>query len=158
MTNPSNNTQISIAVSILKVEEGYRARPYLCPAGYVTIGYGNKLSNNKNIKPEDLDFYLPEPVAGFWLKNTVEALHDKLVQYPFYQTCNRERKAILISMAYQLGMHGLLQFKHFLASLVAQQWKDASKHGLDSLWASQTPLRAQKHMSIIEHGFIGEVY
>jgi lysozyme len=158
MTNLTNAPHISIAVSILKIEEGYRARPYLCPTGYITIGYGNKLSNNKNITPEDLEFYLPEPVALSWLQDTVTQLERALIGYDWYQVCNSERKAILISMAYQLGMHGLLQFKHFLASLVAQQWKDASKHGLDSLWASQAPSKAQKHMSIIEHGFIGEVY
>ncbi len=30
-------------VTLLKREEGYRALPYLCPAGYPTIGYGHRI-------------------------------------------------------------------------------------------------------------------
>jgi lysozyme len=157
MTNPTSSPQISIAVSILKIEEGYRATPYLCSEGYPTIGIGQRIGS-KGTPLSAYEFTCSESLSEQWLSETITNLDSQLNEFDWYQVCNSERKAILISMAYQLGMHGLLQFKHFLASLVAQQWKDASKHGLDSLWDSQAPSRAQKHMSIIEHGFIGEVY
>ncbi|WP_408736265.1 glycoside hydrolase family protein, partial [Acetobacter persici] len=36
------NDSISIAAGLAREYEGLRLKPYICPAGYWTIGYGNR--------------------------------------------------------------------------------------------------------------------
>ena len=49
-------------------------------------------------------------------------------------------------MAYQLGVNGVLKFKKMIEALRSKDYKEASKQGLDSLWAKQTPQRANRLM------------
>lgn len=37
---------VALALPVVKEFEGFRARPYYCPDGYVTIGYGNRFYEN----------------------------------------------------------------------------------------------------------------
>ncbi|MEM2124985.1 MAG: lysozyme [Candidatus Methanosuratincola sp.] len=39
-----------LAIKLIKHFEGLRLKPYLCPAGYTTIGYGHVLSSGESIQ------------------------------------------------------------------------------------------------------------
>jgi len=139
---------------IIKFEEGFKDRPYYCSEKYPTIGYGFKLGKKNAPLPE---FKLPEPVAKVWLLTLIAELKEQLSQE--LNGLNDERQAILISMAYQMGVEGLRGFKKFLSALKAKDWALASKEMLDSKWArSDSPARAKRHSQVILSGSFFGIY
>lgn len=49
--NAHNPTSVSPAcIALVKVHEGFKARPYLCPAGKLTVGYGHRLYSDAEAK------------------------------------------------------------------------------------------------------------
>ena len=48
------------------------------------------------------------------------------------------------NMAFQLGAHGLQKFEKTLQHVKARNWSGAADEMLDSLWAKQTPNRANR--------------
>jgi len=53
------------------------------------------------------------------------------------------RYAVLLNMVFQMGIHRLLEFQHTLHAVLTSDWQAAHDGMLDSLWAKQTPYRAQ---------------
>ena len=49
---------------------------------------------------------------------------------------------MLLEMAYQIGVSGLLKFRKMLAAIERQDWCEAYEEGKDSKWYRQTPSRA----------------
>lgn len=55
---------LSIATELCKRFEGFRAKPYLCPAGVATIGYGSThYSNGRKVTLQDSPVTEPEAKA-----------------------------------------------------------------------------------------------
>lgn len=147
---------VSDATVLLEEEEGFRAKPYLCSEGYPTVGYGQRIGA-KNQPLSAYQFCLPKPVGQAWLTFNIELLIDAVATHPHgiasaFATCNLARQTILISMAYQLGVDGLAEFKNMLAAIKDERWQDAETHALDSLWAKQTPARAKRHARVLATG------
>jgi lysozyme len=69
-----------------------------------------------------------------------------------YNKLNTERQTILISMAYQMGYKGLMDFPKMWAALGQGDWFEASEQAKDSLWYRQTPQRAARHARVLEEG------
>jgi lysozyme len=65
---------------------------------------------------------------------------------------NDARQAVLIGMAFQMGLKGLLQFKRTLGSIEDGQFSEAAAEMLDSAWAKQTPARAMRLATQMETG------
>jgi len=139
------------SVDILEFEEGYRESPYLVSEGYPTVGIG-QLIGTKNAPLEQYNFKMSRLVAQVWMAKHVVEMQKELEDYAWFQNCNDERQAILISMRYQLGLSGLLGFKKMLAAIECYYWQEAHDQGLDSAWAKQTPERANRHMDAILSG------
>lgn len=140
-------------IALLKQEEGFRPRPYYCSEEYPTIGYGFKLGKKRAPLP---DFKLPEPVAALWLGTLVSELKTELSVELF--NLSEERQAVLISMAYQMGVDGLRKFKKFLAAVKVGDWKLAATEMQDSLWFKQTKQRAIRHRDVILSGSFSGIY
>ncbi|GLS27751.1 glycoside hydrolase family protein [Marinibactrum halimedae] len=153
------NNVITLAAKILRAEEGFRSRPYYCSNGYPTIGYGLKIGT----KCAPLHFFtltLTKEMANAWLLDKCSSLLDQLEQkIPAFIELNDDRKAILISMAYQLGVQGLLGFTNTLACIDADDFDDAAREMLDSKWAEHdSPQRAERHSQVMRTGSIRGVY
>ena len=56
---------------------------------------------------------------------------------------------VIVSMIFQMGSAGVKKFKNFLLCVEKHQWKQAKVNGLDSLWARQTPSRANELMDML---------
>jgi len=69
-----------------------------------------------------------------------------------YSNASDKRKAIIISMVYQMGCPGLSEFNNTLRSMAQGDWEGAANNMLSSLWAKQTPNRAQRHSTVIRTG------
>jgi lysozyme len=135
---------------LLMFEEGLREKAYYCSEGYPTIGIGWKIGG-KN-----------QPLEHFkWMQMSKQAAlaqcHDESFVLSMqlhaiidcWQDLNEARQAVLISMAYQMGLTGLMKFKKMIAAIEAGDFVEAAAQGKDSRWASQTHSRANRHMRVI---------
>jgi lysozyme len=133
---------------MLKSEEGFRSAPYVGNRGYVHIGYGYKLHKDTGLDPDSFSIEISEKVASLMLDTKVEKIESKLSHGRYGKTFKRQtqaRKDVLISMAYQMGYSGLMSFTNMWSALEADNMAKAAIEALDSLWAIQTPERAQRH-------------
>ena len=147
---------MELARKIIAIEEGWRNQPYYCSEGYATVGYGFKLSNTKW---GDLpSFVLPLSAGNAWLDSEIELINNKLIGHNWYENLDDVRRAIIISMAYQMGIGGLFEFKGMIKSLYDKDYQEAAGHMLDSLWARQTPARADRHANQMRTGIIHNYY
>lgn len=164
---------MSTLAKLLKHEEGWRSRPYLCSQGYPTVGYGFKLGP-KGSPIRYYNFELPQSAGEAWLAEHVAAVLEEFDDYPETRgalaACllkdgvepaeahHSPRAAVLVSMAFQMGVQGLLQFKQTLKYVAQANWSNASANMLNSLWASQTPERAKRHAEQMLTGEWAKVY
>ncbi len=77
---------------------------------------------------------------------TRESIHNALSH------CNEARTDVLLSMAYQLGVEGVAQFKNMLSAIAKENFDEAANAMLSSLWARQTPGRARRHAEVMRRG------
>ena len=135
-------------ISLLNFEEGYSEKPYYCSAGYPTIGIGKRIGP-KGAPLSQYQFTVSKQLAAVWLS---EELQQKVADMSTHASitaamaaCNDARKAILISMAYQMGADGLAKFTNTLKAISEKRWSDAKSGMMNSAWAKQTPNRAKRH-------------
>lgn len=117
----------------LKVDEGFRSKPYLCTAGANTIGFGRNL-DALGISEEEAEHMLRNDVAR------VEHELDKA--YPWWVKCPGSVRRGITNMAFNLGISRLGGFKRMIACLQAGDYRGASVAALDSKWADQVGDRA----------------
>lgn len=78
------------------------------------------------------------------VKNRVTSIIASLsLKLPYWKDVPDDAKEVLIEMGYQLGVTGLLGFKKTLYAVKTKDYVGASDQMLQSLWARQTPKRAQ---------------
>ena len=143
---------------VIAFEEGFRAKPYKDSLGYPTIGYGIKMAN-KNANIDNFECEIPEPVALMWLEYHAAKEETKLCKYSWFMHQKPDVQDILISMAYQLGLKGLLGFRNMIKALSVNDMETAATEALDSKWArSDSPNRAQRHARVIRGESIDDVY
>jgi len=75
-----------------------------------------------------------------------------LLALPWMEKLNDARQAVLIGMAFQMGMKGLLQFKRALGSIEDGHYNKAAAEMMDSAWARQTFGRAARMAQQMETG------
>ena len=122
---------LELAAALCRQFEGYRAKPYLCPAGIPTIGYGSTYySDGRKVTLQDPP--LPEPNARALLMVELEHtyLPGVLRQCPGLATDERKLNAI-VDFAYNLGI-GRLQTSTLRRKINAKDW-DGAKEQL-MLW------------------------
>lgn len=148
-------------ISLLNYEEGFSAKPYYCSAGYPTIGIGQRIGP-KGAPLKLYEFTVSKPLAAVWLAEKVKETLADMDKYPNIRAaidaCNEPRKAILISMAYQMGAEGLSKFTNTLRSVAKQDWHAAQAGMLASKWAKQTPNRANRHATQMLTGVWDQEY
>lgn len=123
--------------------EGFRGRPYKDSLGFITIGFGRCL-DTKGIS-QDEGLYLLDDDIG-------DATREVLGALPWVEQMDEVRRGVLIEMCFQLGLDGLMQFKHMLAAAQQSIWDRAADEMLSSTWAQQTPERAQELAGIMRNG------
>ncbi len=135
---------------MIEREEGFKSTPYYCTSGYPTVGIGWRIGK-KNQSLEDFELIqmckgTAYAQLGFEISGIKAALSNEL---EFFEKLSEVRQCVLISMAYQMGVKGLLSFKNMLDAMRAGCWNDAAHEGLDSKWYKQTPHRASRQMKTL---------
>jgi lysozyme len=147
-----------IPQSIIKKEEGWSSAPYRDHLGYPTIGWGRLLSRDiesplptiTTTKAKELD----------WLNRRIELIVSQLSkQFGLaWGKCSDVRKAVLISMCYQLGFGGISAFRNMWAAIEDGDIELAVKEMMDSLAARQTPARWQRQSEMFRKDVIDNYY
>lgn len=123
----------------LKGDEGVRSTVYSDSLGYATIGIG------RLVDPRKTSVGLRQIEIDFMLQNDIEDRINMLSKYlPWFQNLDSARQGVLLNMAFQLGVAGLLAFKTTLALADKGDYNAAADAMLQSKWAQQTPARAQR--------------
>lgn len=117
----------------VKRHEGFRRHPYYCTAKKFTIGYGRNLD----------DVGITEEEAGELLKNDITECQAGVNKNISVDLCNPARVGVLVNMAYNLGLKGLMAFSKMIAKVEKGDFNGAAEEMLDSRWAQQVPNRAQ---------------
>jgi lysozyme len=122
---------LELAAELCKRFEGFRSKPYLCPANVATIGYGSTYYAN-GVKVTLNDPPTTQEEAHVLLMHELEHtyLPSVLRQCPILATDERKCNA-LISFTYNLGC-GRLQTSTLKRKINAQDW-DGAKEQL-MLW------------------------
>lgn len=106
--------------------------------GYLTIGYGRLIDKAKHGG-------ISEGEAEYLLQNDVSIVLSALRRnINFFDSLCVERQAVLLNMAFQMGIAGLLKFKKTLTLIEMGDYEAAAEGMLKSLWAKQTPNRANE--------------
>lgn len=116
-------------------DEGCRLKPYRDQVGKLTIGVGRNLD----------DVGLSQTEADFLLDNDISrATAAVIARVPWAMTLDEVRREVLINMAYNCGIAGLLGFKKMLAACERGDWAAAKTEMLASKWAGQVGERAER--------------
>lgn len=122
----------------LRGEEGEVLTEYKDHLGYSTIGVGRLIDKRKGggITAEESAYLLGNDVD-----NVVNGLNKRL---PWWTKLDEARQGVLVNMAFQMGIDGLLGFKNTLAMIERGDYASASVGMMKSKWAQQTPSRAKR--------------
>jgi lysozyme len=115
-------------------EEGFRRKPYRCPSGALTIGYGT-----------NLDAGLDDEEAMFLLEHRINKAISGCLAFPWFARLDAVRQAVVVMMAYQLGVDGVAEFTDMCAALERPDFESAADAMQDSKWARvDSPARAYR--------------
>jgi lysozyme len=114
--------------------------------GYWTIGVGHLIDDRKR-------GYLPDFIIDTLLEYDIAKVQRELIAaLPWFIELDPPRQAVLVNMGFNLGVAGLLKFAKTLAAIKTGSYHEAAIHMLDSKWARQVGVRAQRLATQMETG------
>jgi GH24 family phage-related lysozyme (muramidase) len=143
----SNEFRIRLKEEIIS-DEGSVLKVYKDHLGYRTVGVGHLIIPSDEewgvgvghpitqTRADELLFY---DLANV-LKECEDNFHNNWRDWP------EEVKLIIANMAFNLGLPKLTAFKKMLTAINKEDYKTASKEGLDSRWAKQVYNRSRRLM------------
>jgi len=122
----------------LKRDEGVVNHAYQDSLGFTTIGVGRLIDARRGggLSDSEVDYLLNNDITDKTAQ-VLEAL-------PWAKELSEPRLGVLINMAFQLGIRGLLGFPSMLGAVRTGDYGTAALHMVDSKWAKQTPDRAKR--------------
>ena len=120
----------------IKEHEGLVLKPYKCPVGKLTIGYGHNLEDN-GLSQSVCEYILIEDIEE--AKKNLYAVFTK----DFFNTLNDDQKIALIDMMFNLGLSRFLTFKKFILAVKQRNFDRASVEIIHSKAYTQAKRRYQ---------------
>jgi len=140
----------------IKAHEGFSARIYKDSVGKATVGYGflvaalssDELKLNGG-KAEPMSREVADKILNLKLKKLKKRLFQCL---PWLASKPQDVQDTLVEMAYQLGIAGLLGFRHTLGCIEAGDYAQAARNLRASLLYRQTPKRVEDYVKGLKNG------
>ncbi|MBQ7284852.1 MAG: glycoside hydrolase family protein [Alphaproteobacteria bacterium] len=148
------------AIQRLSLHEGIRLQPYRCPRGFLTIGIGRNLEANPLSREEikvlgrrDLSSGITRQEAFFLLRGDIRrTINYCRKKISFFDKLDDERQYVLVDMAFNLGIGGLLKFQKMLYFIGSGNYRQAATEMLSSSYARQVKLRAERLAQTLHSG------
>ena len=115
-------SEVDIVIKRLVSEERFMSflyddaddQPVAAPKGNATIGYGCNVQAGWSL-------WLSTQV----LRIQVQERQNSLVNYSWYMGMNAARRSVILDVAFNDGLGGLLSFHLMIAAIEAQNWSEA---------------------------------
>lgn len=130
-------------MAALKEDEGRMPMMYNDPVGVKTIGYGHNLESGPPLSDLAMNQILLDDIAD---------AERRCRRFPWYEGLDDVRQAVIVNMAFNLGLGGLGGFRRMIDALVAARYDEAADEMLDSRWARQVPERARRLAAMMQSG------
>ncbi|SBV99123.1 putative Lysozyme [uncultured delta proteobacterium] len=129
-----------------------RHAAYRCPAGKLTIGYGHNLEANP-LPGMGEGATMVEHEAAKLLERDAELVTGQVLRaLPWSITLDFPRFAVLVNMAFNMGIAGLCSFTGTLADVKRGDYAGAARRMRASKWAFQVKERARRLIRQMETG------
>ena len=125
------------------LHEGLRLKPYTDTVGKTTIGVG------RNLTDKGLSFGEAEILFTHDLE---EHEMDLVGAYPWVLALDAVRYAVMVDMAFNLGISRLSGFRVTLSSVEGGDYQQAAEEMLQSKWARQVKTRAVRLSEMMASG------
>ena len=119
----------------LSQEEGRKNKPYTDTVGKLSIGVGRNLTD-VGLSDDEIDYLLANDI-----KRATVSLNTAL---PWWTSLDSVRQKVLLDMCFNMGINSLLEFHNTLSFMQAGDYNSAANGMLNSLWAKQVGIRADK--------------
>lgn len=141
-----------LLIKELRADEGEKLRSYRDHLGYWTIGVGHLIDPVRGANPAPFGADLREgksitaEQSALLLGLDIDAKAAELDRRaPWWRDLTENRQRVLLNMAFQLGVSGLLAFRKAVAAMQVGDYDEAGRQMRDSAWAkTQTPQRAAR--------------
>lgn len=130
-------------ISELRRDEGVIPHAYQDSLGYWTIGVGHLIDKRKGGKMPDV---IIDMLLRYDIDEKIAELNEKL---PWWGFLDEPSQRVIVNMAFNLGVEGLLKFKDFMDALKDGDRDRAASEMLSSKWAEQVGARATRLATII---------
>lgn len=112
--------------------------------GNPTVGVGRLLTEKHGIKEWEAEYLLSNDLDRVW--------HQVESRVSYFAGMSEVRQAVLVNMAFNLGVNGLLKFSKMFGAIEREDYLAASVEMLHSLWARQVPNRAERLAEMMRTG------
>lgn len=124
---------------------GLPIKPGTVVKGHATIGFGRALDVHGISQDE----------AGALLANDLLVVEKALTQWPWYTMLDPVRRGVMINLAYNLGVHGLLGFARMIGALQRLDFEGAAHELASSRWVHQVqPSRSSRLIAQLRTGVL----
>lgn len=92
-------------LELIKKFEGFSSTPYICPAGYWTIGYGHRINYNEDIHGS-MDIFKKQGVLQSYAEDLLKQdliSAERAVNKLITSTLNENQFSALVSFVFNLG-------------------------------------------------------
>ena len=135
-----DNDTLAILTELTADREGFRRKPYLCTAGYLTIGYGHRI---KSGSPLGEDETISEYAAHQLLRHDLmKAWSD--AEFLIMEKGVEPKEIYYIAvtlMIFQMGLAGTRRFRRFFRAMLTNNRPAMVVELMNSKWYGQTPIR-----------------
>ena len=140
-----------VLISELRRDEGVEREVYKDSVGIDTIGVGHNLYAKplpESWSPPLTDLQIDQLLS----EDLVEVFEGLDKHMPDWKELSEPRQRVLVNMAFNMGIEGLMTFKNTLKAIEESNYSYASALMMQSKWARQVGARASRLSSMMSVG------
>ncbi len=126
----------------IEIDEGRRDKVHTCSMGKLTIGVGHNIEDNP----------LPDEVIDLLFNMDIEQTVIECERFDWYKTLSPLRQRVIVNMAFNMGVSGVLKFKKMIAAIEIGDFDEAATQMMHSKWYRQVGDRAERLCQMMETG------
>lgn len=129
----------------LKIDEGVKYEVYNDHLGYPTFGIGHLVVEGDEEYGKPVGTPVSEErVNSVFDSDVATYISESKKVFPNLESLPEEAQQVIVNMCFNMGAPRLGQFKKFIAGVNSGDWNTAAVEMMDSRWAKQVGVRAER--------------